>query len=159
MKLMYSQLKGYPGLLAYMVLRQVRVVHLVRTNLLDVVVSQETARARKQFHAYTSDAVDRTAVQIRTDQLVGELEALQRSVDRIRLLLRLLPVPRIETSYEDLSGDDALHAVFRFLGVTPRPATSRFAKLNQDPKEALIANYNEVERTLRGTPFQRFLAY
>jgi hypothetical protein len=158
MKLMYSQLRGHLGLLAYIILRQVRVVHLVRTNLLDVVVSQETARARKQFHAYTSDAVDHTAVHLRTEQLVPQLEDLQRSVDRIRLLLRVLPVPSIEISYEDLSrSDDALNAVLGFLGVAPRPVTSRFAKLNRGPKQSLIANYQDVERTLRGTPFERFV--
>ena len=159
MKLMYSQLKQYPWLLAYMVLRRVRVVHLVRSNLLDVVVSQETAQARRQYHAYASEAVDHSAVDLRTEQLVPQLEGLQRSVDRIRLLLRLLPAPSIEISYEELGrGDDTLAAVFDFLGVAPRRVTSRFAKLNRDPKHVLIANYPDVERTLRGTPFERFLA-
>jgi LPS sulfotransferase NodH len=159
LKVMYSQLRRYPWLLAYMVLRQVRVLHLVRTNLLDVVVSQETAQARRQYHAYTSAAVDRSAVDLRTDQLVPQLQSLQRSVDAIRLLLRLLPAPTLEISYEELSGDDdALDAVFEFLGVAPRRVSSRFAKLNRGPKETLIANYSDVERALRGTPFERFLA-
>jgi LPS sulfotransferase NodH len=158
MKLMYSQLKQYPWLLAYLVLRQVRVVHLVRTNLLDVVVSQETAQARGRYHAYTSEAVEQTAVELKTEQLVPELEVLQHSVDRIRLLLRLLPTPNIEISYEELGCDDAaLDSVFSFLGVRPRRVTSRFAKLNRDCKQTLIANYQEVERTLRGTRFERFL--
>jgi len=159
LKLMYSQVKRYPWLLAYMVLRRVRVLHLVRTNLLDVVVSQETARARRQYHAYTSAAVDHSAVDLRTDQLVSQLQSLQRSVDAIRLLLRLLPAPSLEISYEDLSsGDDALDDAFEFLGVAPQSVTSRFAKLNRGPKQTLIANYSDVERALRETPFERFLA-
>ena len=158
LKLMYGQLKRYPWLLGYIALRRVRVVHLVRTNLLDVVVSQETAQARRQYHAYTSEAVDRSAVDLKTEQLIPQLEGLQRSVDTIRLLLRALPAPRIEISYEELGRGDALDAVFDFLGVAPQPVTSRFAKLNRGPKQALIANYQDVERTLRGTPFERFLA-
>lgn len=159
LKVMYGQLKRYPWLLAYMVLRRVRVLHLVRTNLLDVVVSQETAQARRQYHAYTSEAVDHSAIDLRTEQLVSQLEGLQRSVDAIRLLLRLLPTPSIEISYEELGrSGDALDAAFAFLGVVPQRVTSRFAKLNRGPKQALIANYQDVERTLRGTRFERFLA-
>jgi hypothetical protein len=122
-------------------------------------VSQETAEARRQYHAYTSEAVDHLAVDLKTEQLLPQLEGLQRSVDRIRLLLRLLPAPNIEISYEELRRrDHALDTVFEFLGVAPRRVTSRFTKLNRGPKQALIANYHDVERTLRGTTFERFLA-
>jgi hypothetical protein len=158
MKLMYSQLREYPWLLAYVVFRRVRVLHLVRTDLLDVVLSQETAKARSQYHALGSDQIDQRAVHLRTGELIPALEGLQRSVDRVRLLLRLLPAASIEISYEELTrGEAAFDPVLRFLGVAPRPLTSRFAKLNRGPKQALIANYDEVERALRGTRFERFL--
>jgi hypothetical protein len=158
MKLMYSQLKDHPWLLAYMVVRRVRILHLVRTNLLDVILSRETARARGQFHALTSDVVAPTAVTLPAEDLVSELECLQRRIDRIRLLLRLLPAPSIELSYEELTRDEtAFGPVFAFLGLEPHPLTSRFAKLNRKPKTALIANYAEVEGVLNGTRFERLL--
>lgn len=158
MKVMYSQLKEHPWLLPYTVLRRVRVVHLVRKNLLDVILSRETARARKQFHALTSDAVAPSAVSLPAERLVWELENLQRSIQRIRLLLRLLPVPSIEIAYEELTREErAFRPVFRFLGVEPKPLTSRFAKLNREPRAALIANYTEVERALNGTRFEGLL--
>ena len=158
MKLMYSQLKERPWLLAYVVLRRVRVVHLVRSNLLDVILSSETAKARRQYHALVSDAVAPSAVSLPAEQLVPELESLQRSVDRIRLLLRLLPAPSVEVSYEELTSDDAaFRPVFSLLGVEPRALTSRFAKLNREPKADLIANYAEVERALKGTRYERLL--
>jgi hypothetical protein len=95
---------------------------------------------------------------LRPEQLIPVLEGLQRSVDRVRLLLRLLPAPSIEVSYEELSrGDAAFDPVLRFLGVAPRHLRSRFAKLNRGPKQALIANYDDVQRALRGTRFERFL--
>jgi len=53
---------------------------------------------------------------------------------------------------------DALDDAFEFLGVAPQSVTSRFAKLNRGPKQTLIANYSDVERALRETPFERFLA-
>ena len=45
-KLMYEDVKDDPYLLAYIARRRVRVVSLVRTNLLDILVSHEGARAR-----------------------------------------------------------------------------------------------------------------
>jgi LPS sulfotransferase NodH len=159
MKLMYSQLKADPWLLAYLVLRRVRVLHLVRTNLLDVVISQETAKARRQYHAVASDAVEQPAVYLNPEQLGPDLESLQRSIDRIRLLLRGLPVPSIEISYEDLTRDEnAVGAALRFLDVAQEPLASRFVKLNRRPRQELIANYGEVEAVLSGTRFERFLA-
>ena len=159
MKLMYSQLKERPWLLAYMVLRRVRVVHLVRTNLLDVILSGETAKARNQYHALASDKVAPSAVSLPVEQLLSDLESLQQSVDRIRRLLRLLPVPSVEVSYEELTRDEAaFRPVFSLLGVEPRSLSSRFVKLNRAPKTELIANYAEVERMLRGTRFECLLA-
>lgn len=159
MKLMYSQLKQRPWLLAYMVLRRVRIVHLVRTNALDVILSGATARARSQYHALASDPVAPSTVNLPAEDLVSELESLQHSVERIRLLLRLLPAPSVEVSYEELTRDDgnAFRPVFGLLGVEPRRLSSRFAKLNRKPKSELIANYAEVERALSGTRFESLL--
>jgi len=158
LKLMYGQLRAYPWLLAYMPLRRVRVVHLVRTNLLDVILSRKTAEARRQYHAHASDSVDHVAVHLQSDQLVPQLESLQQSVDTIRRLLRLLPSPTLEVSYEQLMvGEAALDKVLHFLNVTRKPLSSRLAKLNRAAKPSLIANYPEVEHVLRGTRFERFL--
>ena len=45
-KLMYSQLRRYPEILAYLVRERIRVVHLVRRNHLDVLISSSAAVAR-----------------------------------------------------------------------------------------------------------------
>lgn len=159
LKLMYGQLQAHPWLIGYMPARRVRVVHLVRTNLLDLVLSRAAAEARNQYHALGSDRVDESPVHLPAEQLASQFETIQRSVDKIRLLLRFLPTPSIEISYEELAaGDDALQNVLRFLNVAPHRLTSRLAKLNRDTKQALIANYGEVERALRGTRFEHFLA-
>lgn len=158
MKLMYSQLKERPWLLAYMVLRRIRVIHLVRTNVLDVILSGETAKARNQYHALASDKVAPSAVTLPAERLVADIESLQQSVDSIRLLLRLLPLSSVEVSYEELTRDEAAFSpLFALLGVEPRSLASRFAKLNRAPKTELIANYADVERVLKGTRFESFL--
>jgi LPS sulfotransferase NodH len=159
LKLMYGQLRAYPWLLAYLPVRRVRVVHLVRTNLLDVILSRKTAEARRQYHARASDRVDHIAVHLEAEQLVSQLESLQGSVDTIRRLLRLLPTPSLETSYERLTTSEAaLDELLHFLNVTSTPLSSRLTKLNREPRQSLIANYEEVERVLRGTRFEPLLA-
>lgn len=158
LKLMYGQLKALPWLVPYLVVRRVRVVHLVRKNLLDLVLSRETAKARSQYHALSSDVVDQSPIHVRTDQLVSQLQGLQRYVDGIRMLLRLLPAPSIEVSYEELvTGAGALDQLLRFLNVAPHSLNSRLTRLNRATKQELIANYEDVERVLRGTRFEHFL--
>jgi LPS sulfotransferase NodH len=158
-KLMYGQLKANPWLLAYLPLRRVRVVHLVRENLLDIVLSQRAAEARSQYHALESDPVDRSAVTLQTDTLVARLESLERSVSRTRRLLKAVPTPCLEISYEELATrHEAIDRVLRFLGVSVRgELVSKFRKLNTEGKRALIANFPEVEKALAGTRFERLL--
>src|SRR5262249_58069631 len=49
-KLVYGQAARRPGLLHELSARKVRVVHLLRANLLETVLSFETARANGAFH-------------------------------------------------------------------------------------------------------------
>ncbi len=49
-KLMYSQLRQYPEILAYLVRHHISVVHLVRQNHLDVVISGAVAARTGQTH-------------------------------------------------------------------------------------------------------------
>ena len=49
-KLMYGQATAYPGVRSYLRRHEVRVVHLVRHNLLDVVVSMNAALSRCPSH-------------------------------------------------------------------------------------------------------------
>jgi hypothetical protein len=73
--------------------------------------------------------------------------------------LRLLPTPSLETSYERLTTSEAaLDELLHFLNVTSTPLSSRLTKLNREPRQSLIANYEEVERVLRGTRFEPLLA-
>ena len=44
-----------------------------------------------------------------------------------------------------------MDAVFRFLGVAPRPTTSDFVKTSRNNWSNKIENYKEVRQALRGT--------
>ncbi len=162
MKLMYDQLWHNPWVLVAIVRHRVRVIHLVRTNLLDIFLSEETAEARQRYHAWGGDVVDTPAVTLDSRKLTDRLKSLEYRVRLARCLLTLLPISHMEVSYEHLMADPSLVtdiAAFLNVGIqadTP-PFASRFTKLNASPKHDLITNYDEVERTLTGTRFERFL--
>lgn len=162
MKLMYDQLWKHPWLWLYLIRRRVRVVHLVRSNLLDVILSVETARARKQPHAWAHDAVDTPAVRLDPRHVVSTLKTLRFRVGFARWLLALLPIDCTEVCYEQLTVDPSLlDEIVSFLGAPAQSsattAGSRFKKLNTARRSELIRNYAEVEQALRGTRFECFL--
>jgi hypothetical protein len=162
MKLMYDQLWKNPGVWIYMIRHRVRIVHLVRDNLLDIVLSAETVKARKQPHALEGHTVETPAVMINPQALLPALKSLEFRVKVARWLLTLLPVNYLELSYEQLiASPSLLDEVFAFLDVSvpsKSPAlVSRFKKLNVSRQSDLIENYAEIVRVLKGTRFERFL--
>jgi LPS sulfotransferase NodH len=162
MKLMYEQLWKNPCVWLYMVRHRVRVVHLVRRNLLDVVVSKETADARQRYHAWQGDAVETPAVTLDPKMAIATLKTLDFRVKVARWLVTVLPVRHYELSYEQLVADPTIaYDVFNFLEINTRsdpPAlVSKFKKLNTLKKPDLIANYAEVVHVLKGTRFEPFV--
>jgi LPS sulfotransferase NodH len=162
MKLMYDQLWRNPWVWAYLLSHRVRVIHLVRRNLLDIVLSAETVKARKQPHAWQGHAVDQAAVSLDPDALLSDLKMLEFRVKTARRLLAALPVAHIEVSYEQLTADPLLlRGVFEFLDadfpsdIVTGP--SKFKKLNTSSRAELIANYAEVQKALSATRFSHCL--
>ena len=158
-KLMYGQARRNPAVIAHLLERRVRIVHLVRSNLLDIVVSRETARARGCFHSAEADAAPVT-VSLDPPSVAARLAALDRQVRAVRQLLRLTRSPTIEVTYEHLVGDrEGLRAILHFLGVedADRPLSSELRKMNPFGKRETIANYDEIKAALNSTKFARFL--
>jgi hypothetical protein len=157
-KLMYQDVRRNPYVLAYMRSRRVKVVHLVRSNLLDVVVSSETARARGSFHS--SSDVEQVQVSLEPATVVARLRSLERKVRVARALLSVVRVPCVEVSYEGLVADPGgFTELLGFLGVVDSDAqlTTSLRKLNTVGKRETIGNYAEIEQALARTRFARFL--
>ena len=158
-KLMYGQARRNAAVVAYLLARRVRIVHLVRSNLLDIVVSRETAGARGRFHSSEADAAPVT-VCLDPPTVAARLAALDRHVRVVRRLLRLARSPTIEVTYEHLVADrGGFVAILHFLGVenAHRPLSSDFRKINPFGKRETIANYDEIRAVLNSTRFARFL--
>ncbi len=158
-KLMYEHAKANPAVLAYIGWRRVRVVHLVRTNLLDILISADTARARGRFH---SDGDELAPVKVSLDptSVVARLDTLDKRVRLMRRGLAVTQTPTIEVSYEELVADPrGFDDILRFLGVaeTNHDLTSTLTKLNKLERSRLVDNYDEIQNVLGPTRYAAFL--
>ena len=156
-KLMYSQLRVSKPLVPALVLRRVRLVHLIRRNALDVVLSKETGAARGSLHAPAGEEVSMVTVHLPTDGLLERLAEHEEDVERARARFRRLRLPSLEVAYEDLVRDEerGFAEIFDFLGVGQTGAlSSSLQKLNPTSHEQVIENYDEVRALLTGTRFE-----
>ena len=151
-KVMYSNLVRHPELWAYVVARGVRVVHLVRANLLDVAVSERVWRASRTVHRLAGEPeIALEPIWIDPDELVANVRRMQRRARLMRSLLRAFRVACLEVRYETLVRDpDAFGAVCDFLSVgrVPFPPPSSLGKLVKQPVSQIIRNYDEVTSAL-----------
>jgi len=158
-KLMYTQLRAYPEMLAYFALRRVRIVHLIRYNVLDVVVSEELARITGSSHMRAGDRGEAPKVTLDTATLINRLDRRQRAGRTARTLIRLTACRSLEVSYERLlSETDEFSKICDFLTV-PRVVmvASQLEKRGTGLHRIAIANYDEVRTILRFTPYETML--
>lgn len=160
-KLMYDQARPYPHVFAYFRRHNVRVLHLVRENLLDLILSRKANAFRKRANVWSSDERELIRPSLETGTLVGELTRLEWEQRIARLAVRILRLSVHEVSYEELLANDVrLDAVLAFLNVRRDPTAglaANIVKLAPFSHREGIANFDEVERSLRGTRFHAFL--
>jgi LPS sulfotransferase NodH len=148
-------------LLPYAALRRVRILHLVRRNKLELIVSKQVGNARRLLHARRDDDVPPARVHLDVGSLRGMLDRELSRERFARMLLHATSAPFLEVSYEDLLADTQaeFRRVVEFLEVMPSDHAPdwRMRKLINSPLEETIENYGDVARTLRGTRHAAFL--
>jgi hypothetical protein len=159
-KLMYSQLLRYPEVLVYLRARKVRVLHLVRANLLDIYLSRESLSKRRGPHARSESNREDVKLELDPAALVQALRRLERERTLVRATLRALRLPTCELIYEDLrANEQALYSTLAFLGVGDGNVelSSSLVKLARSSHRESITNYEMIARCLSGTRYERFL--
>lgn len=170
-KYMYDQIRRSPAVLPYAALRRVKVVHLIRRNLLDTVISLKLAAASGLFHLaadgrqavpwWPSERVE-TTVRLEIPELLGQLRKLARERRAVRAWLAATRTPTYEVGYESVAGDPAAFGpVLAFLGLPPADAPrlqSGLQKLRIRPQAEVVENYPDVQEALSGTDYEPFLA-
>jgi hypothetical protein len=159
-KLMYTQLRAYPEILAYLAIRRIRVVHLTRRNQIDVIVSDERARITGTSHAEAGSESGVPMVHLDPATLVARIRRRIRASAVARNLIRLSTCPCLEVTYEALlEGEQGFGRIFKFLNI-PIPAgklKSSLAKRGSGSHRDSIANYDEVRQALLVTSFASML--
>jgi LPS sulfotransferase NodH len=160
-KLMYSQLFFYPELLLYFWTHRVRIVHLVRKNALDLLISQALKRKIQRAHRLADEAPrEEVQVELNPQTLIRKLEIKQRKIKRGQWILRLSGLQSIEIGYEDLLKDPSVfQSLCRFLSIETDSVLpqSRFQKVRRESQRQIIKNYSDVKKVLEDTPFLSYL--
>ena len=160
-KLMYAQLASYPEILAYLIKHRIRVVHLVRRNHLDVLLSYAVKAQIGQAHLLPGQsAPDDLQIELDTQDLVRRMERLRRKQQVARRMLNWCRLPHMEVAYEDLLGDpDHFRLIWAFLTINagtelPEP---RLVKIRKGGHRDMICNYDEVKEVLVASRFAEML--
>lgn len=157
-KVMYSQAFRLPEVLGYIRMRRISIIHLVRRNSLDIVLSGMAKDLRTRAHATAVDDIQAVQLQVDVPRLVRQIRKLERRRAVARAVLRSLAVPYFEVAYEDIvSNPDVMDAAVTFLGLAPAALTSSLKKLNPQSHQDLIGNYDDVRRALSKTNFAAML--
>ncbi len=158
-KLMYDQAVKYPETLVYCMRNRVRVIHLVRPNILDMVISRELMVARGEAHATAADEVIPLQVTLDPESIRRRLRLLELETVSFRKALRALRLRHLEVAYDALASDTQILAgVLRFLDLPADAALeSPLVKVNDRRQSELVENYAAVSQRLHGTRFAAFL--
>ncbi len=170
-KYMYDQVRHSRAVLPYAAVARVPVVHLIRKNLLDVVISSALAKATGFYHRPTdgrppipwapaAPAEDR--ITLDPADVLRQLTELARRRDRYRRWLSLTLTPTCETEYEELTADpSAFGRILAFLGIPAddwSKLTSGLKKVRSKPQSSVVENFEELQARLTGSGFESFLA-
>ncbi|MBC2840335.1 Stf0 family sulfotransferase [Robiginitalea sp. SC105] len=160
-KLMYSQLKAFPEILAYINIRPLRIIHLVRKNHLDVIISSEAAKSTGLFHVSAHEGkTEKVQLNLNTDTLISSIRRLEKNVKKAKIILRLNPCPVLEVAYEDLRrNDEEFNKVCRFLGVCTNDLNleSNLKKRISKKQSEVVSNYTEVAEILLNAGYESLL--
>jgi LPS sulfotransferase NodH len=154
-KLMHNQLKQFPQVVPYLKSNDVKVIHVIRENVLKTWVSRRAAVARG-YHS--TQAVGKIKMEIPTANLVKNLNRL--SVDSQRWADIFSRTPNyISVCYEEFVNNRKRECgrLCGFLGVEAQEMESSLVKLTSDNLSDVIANYDEVRECLVGTPYEDFV--
>src|SRR5688500_13098360 len=160
-KLMYKQLGAYPEILAYLLKHRVRIIHLIRQNHLDVMLSYAVKAKIGRAHLLVGQSTpDELRVELDTRSLVRKLGWLQEQHNMARKLLKWFRLPHVEVIYEDLVRDHTqFHLIGDFLSINSRQQIpqSALTKIRKAGHRDVIGNYDQVRETLVNSKFAGLL--
>ena len=159
-KIMYNQIQENPEVMLKLLLDNYRIIHLIRQNYLDVIISRAAKKQHKIAHSSTVQSKTKQ-VTIDTSHLIEDLNRCDRNNKIFRSLLKIIPLKVLEITYESMQQDynQVLRSVADFLDVSSDSITFRsdLKRINKGEYADKIANYDRVLETLSGSNYMKFL--
>ena len=159
-KIMYNQIQDNPEVMLKLLQDNYRIIHLIRQNYLDIIISRT---AKKQYHIAHSRTVQSQTKQVTIDTsyLIEDLDRCTRNNKLFSSLLKIMPLKVLEITYESMQQDynKVLCSVADFLEVDSESIVfkSDLKRTNKGKYADKIANYEEVVETLSGSSYMKFL--
>ncbi len=158
-KINYSQMRKYPVTVSWIKENNVRIIQLVRYNLLKRLVSHKIANARHLLHSKQSVAPIKVTIDPKI--LIDDFQRRDKRFEKYRKrFMDDLGVPYHEVTYESLLSEHnaEMKKTLQFLGVDQDfSLSSEYVKVNPDSLEQLIDNFDDIKKALADTPFNTYL--
>jgi len=161
-KLIYSQFYYYQHFLQpWIIKNNIRIIHLIRHNVLEVYLSFLKARKTGVYHSESEHNITENKYTVDIEDAVSTME---RMVEERKEIINLFPDnPVFEISYEDIFGsetrEERMQSLFNFLGVKSDflPETPGLKKVRASKLENAVANYDELCEGLKNTSFAAYI--
>lgn len=155
-KLMYDQLIDYPEIIVKLIQEKYKIIHLVRENYLDAIISSKIKDEQGIVH--TKVKIEPKEVYLEPNWLVKRLNKQAKKIRIANIFLSLMPNQVLNITYNDLrvNQEQTLSSISNFLELSlsrEDQFKSELKKSNNKSHQQIIKNYNEVNLALAGTKF------
>jgi hypothetical protein len=157
-KLMFYQTFYTPGLLSYLKKNNIKVILLLRENILRNALSDLRARETGIYHNQDDNEEQRSGL----SKLNVDTNALKQKMDGIvsqnkKLATIVNDMDHIKIRYEDFTDwDKTMNRIAAFLNVSTTEISAGAKKLNPDNLQDMIANFSEVKSWLKQNNYSEF---
>ena len=135
----------------YLVDKDVQVIHIVRRNVLNLLIEQNLVRRN---HLYVMKPYPPDSVVITVDNLYNAIDSQKNYIEKVNKLL-----PRnILVEYEDLCWDKdcEIRRIAEFLGVEFSDTSSPMVKQMLMSQSECLVNYQELQQQFKDTEYSWF---
>lgn len=155
-KLMYDQLLDYPEIILKLIQEKYKIIHLVRENYLDAIISSKIKDEQGIVH--TKVKIEPKEIYLEPSWLVKRLNKQAMKIKIAHLFLNLMPNQVLNITYNDLrtNQEKTLSSISDFLELSLSDEDqfkSELKKSNNKSHREIIENYAEVNSALAGTKF------
>lgn len=154
-KLMYDQAIRFPAVLNYVHKDNVKVIHVVRTNVLKTHISLSSAKQRKLVHTTNNITLDK--IYLPTTLLLRRLRTIDNQNKFWQQFFLDYGPNYLRIEYESMlyNGNEKQKELLSYLQVNHSIGlNSQLRKINPDNIEEALINYSQIQNYLANTPYE-----